>query len=95
MIFQAVSNPIDTDLHPTVPPGYRWAVSTNEDPSDVSACLGAGWAPDESSAAWIADQSATIAACAYRMAGGTASVATQALDYDPIPAEADELSIGA
>jgi hypothetical protein len=94
MIFYAISHPIDTDAHPSLPAGFRWAVSSSSDTSDSSACLGAGWAPDASTAAWIADQSGAIAVTAHRLAAGTANVETLLLDYDPIPADADNLNLG-
>ena len=95
MIFHAVSHPIDTVAHPTIPVGFRWAVSASDDPTNLSACLGAGWSPDADSAAWIAAQAAHIAATAFGMGGGVAQCAQLILSYDPVPADADFLNTGA
>jgi hypothetical protein len=93
MILYAISHPIDTTVH-ALPAGFRWAVSTSDDPSDVTACLGAGWVADSGAAAWIADQAAAIGAQANRMAAGTCEVVNLALNYDPIPADSDSIGLG-
>ena len=95
MIFYAVSHPIDTVAHSTIPVGFRWTVSASNDPTDVSACLGAGWSPDADTAALIAAQAAHIAATAFGMGGGVAHCAQLILSNDPVPAGADILNMGA
>jgi hypothetical protein len=96
--FYALAHPVDTELHPTIPPGCRWAVYRSEGDgsppawTDLSACYGAGWSPEIGAAGFIADQAAHIAlkaaAHAERVAPDmTFGVRHVLLDFDPIPAE--------
>jgi len=95
VIFYAISHPINVAAHPTIPVGFRWAVSASNDAGDMSSHLGAGWAPDADTAAWISTQAASIAATAFGMGGGVAQCAQLILNYDPVPAGADTLNVGA
>lgn len=95
MILYAISHPINIVEHPTIPEGFRWTVSTSSDPTNVAACLGAGWAPDADTAAWIAAQATAIAVGAVRLNGGVSEPAQIVLNYDPVPAGHDTLNIGA
>ena len=94
MIIYAVAHQVDTVKHPTVPPGWRWAVYRSDRFDDASECFGAGWAPEEGAAVFIAGQAAYIAAKALALCGSGAEVVTHTLDYDPIMSGADLISIG-
>lgn len=74
-----MANPIDVAAYPTQPAGWRWAVYATDQWHDLEHCIGAGWAPDRESAAWIAEQAAEIAA----RVSGLATVPVTALDHDP------------
>lgn len=85
-------HPINVQAHPTVPPGWRWAVVVGgRPPSDVEHTANAGWAPDQRSALLEGEQNAATAVRALRLLGVPATFSAQALDADPIPAGADRL----
>jgi hypothetical protein len=98
--FYALAHPVDTELHPTIPPGCRWAVYRADGDggappwSDLSACLGAGWSPEIGAAGFVADQAAHIAlkaaaAARHEPPDMQFGVRHVLLDFDPIPAEGD------
>ena len=87
----AVVHPIDTAVHPTYVPGWRWAVMVGgRPPADLDWCAGAGHAGTESEASVRAEEAASAAVKALRMLGVPVRYAYQRLGYDPIPAEADD-----
>lgn len=90
-----VVHPIDTEAHPTVPPGWRWAVMLGAAPlEDMDACANAGWCPTEREA-WLEGEMVAVAvAKALRAYGVPADYRTLALERDPIPAGADRVSVG-
>ena len=101
MFLFAVAHPVDVVAHPSIPAGWRWAVYDDDtDWSSMSACLGAGWAPEQGAAAWIADQAAAIAASAVAISvGGERSpnrptVRSVVLDHDPIRVGNDFVRVG-
>jgi hypothetical protein len=94
MILYAVAHPIDTEQHPTIPAGFRWAVYRSEMFADATECLGAGWAPDDGAAVFISDQAAFIAVKALRDCGVPASMENVKLDHDPILSGQDFLRVG-
>lgn len=87
-------HPVDPKAHPTIPPGFRWAVMVGQGaPSDVDRCANAGWAPDARSAEMEGDQNAATAARATQLAGLDARYGGVIhLGYDPIPPGADRLN---
>lgn len=88
-----VVHPIDTEAHPDVPAGWRWAVmaGAGTPPSDLSLCTNAGWEPTEDEA-WLTGETVGAAAVkALRMHGIAASYARLPLASDPIPAGDDRL----
>lgn len=90
-----VVHPIDRDIHPTYPAGHRWAVMVGgAPPTDLSRCANAGHAGTESAAAEMGESHGACAARALRAMGVSARYGFLRLDYDPIPAEADQRPIG-
>jgi hypothetical protein len=94
MILYAVAHPIDTEQHPTIPPGFRWAVYRSDRFEDATECFGAGWAPEEGAAVFIADQAAFIAAKALALVGVECELSNHKLDHDPIAAGQDFVRMG-
>jgi hypothetical protein len=94
ILLSCVVHPIDVDAHPTVPPGYRWAVMVGQGaPSDVQRCANAGWAPSAAAAEAEGDQNAATATRAMQLTGALARYGgVIRLDYDPIPAGGDRLN---
>ena len=91
----AVVHPVDTDAHPTYGAGWRWAVMVGgAPPSDLSRCAGAWKEPTESEASVMAENTAAFLVKSLRMFGVPVRYSFLRLDYDPIPAEADEMPIG-
>lgn len=95
MILKTVVHPIDTAAHPTVPPGFRWAVMVGDvDPADTARCANAGWCPTVGEAQAEGDQNAATAARVMQLLGGDVHYAgVVRLASDPIPAGADRLNI--
>jgi hypothetical protein len=100
-LITLIVHPINTDAHPTVPPGWRWAVMVGEGPSgrarldDMRRCAEARWCPTQSEAALEGEMVAVAVAKALRMCGVPVAGEARPLDFDPIPAGADTISIGA
>ena len=90
----AVAHPVDTQAHPTIPPGWRWAVYRSDRFDDATECLGAGWAPEEGAAVFIADQAAAITVRALQLVGVESTISNHTLTIDPIAAGADMIKIG-
>ncbi len=85
MIVTVFVHPIDTDVHPTVPPGWRWAVHLGGNPKDATACLNAGWCPTRSEASVEGEMvGVTVAKAVGRVAGQPIYQLVPLAD-DPIP----------
>lgn len=87
-------HPIDTARHPTVPPGWRWAVHAGGGPpTDMRRCANAGWCPDERLALAEGEQCAAAAVQTLRVFGIPAGLRTVRMQSDPIPAGEDRVQI--
>lgn len=86
-----VVHPVDTAVHPTYPQGFRWAVMVGHgSPADTDRCVGALLHSDKTEAGLIGEQAGAAVVKALRMFGIPAQYGVLNLDYDPIPASADE-----
>lgn len=90
-----VVHPINTLAHPTVPPGWRWAVHISGSADDVRSCVNAGWAPDRNEAARLGEAVAVCGVAVARLLGAEAYIITDYLEGDPIPAGRDLIRFGA
>lgn len=90
-----VVHPVDTCVHPSYPEGWRWAVMVDGGPTDLDACVGALMCTTEAEAALIGEQCVAAVVKALRRFGIPARHGALRLDYDPIPAEADQQPLGA
>lgn len=88
---------VNTAAHPTVPDGWRWAVHLGTNWGDVSSCLNAGWQPTQVTASMAGEAAAVCAARVARLlsVGADVVMSTTVLEFDPIPADGDAVSIGA
>jgi hypothetical protein len=87
-----VTHPIDHHRHPTVPPGWRWAVMAGTlDYEDMGRCANAGWCPTRQEAQMEGEMVAVTAVKAARMFGLALGYRSVELDHDPILADADML----
>jgi hypothetical protein len=94
-VITVVVHPVDTNVHPQYPPGWRWAVHLDGNgPTDVDSCLAALMCQQEQEAAIVGEQAGAAAVKALRGCGVTVRFATTRLDHDPIPAEAAEVPMG-
>lgn len=85
-------HPVDTEAHPTVPPGFRWAVMLGDGrDDDMSRCAEARWCPTEYEASFEGEMVAVAVAKALRAYGIPVEMQKTRLDHDPIPAGADRL----
>lgn len=90
-----IVHPVDTSVHPSYPQGWRWAVMLGGRPAaDISSCIGALICSEENEAALVGEQAGAAVVKALRAFGVAARFGSLRLDYDPIPAEADEQPIG-
>lgn len=89
-----VVHPIDTTAHPTVPPGWRWAVQVGGGrPDDVERCAQAGWTPTEAEA-WAHGEPVAVAAVqACRTFSVPVSFRRLRLLRDPIPPGGDRIRV--
>jgi len=88
-------HPIDTSAHPSIPPGFRWAVYIGDGSwSDMQRCVNAGWCPTQGEAAMEGEAVGMTAVKAGRAYGLPLSYAVTTLDHDPIPAGADRIHVG-
>jgi hypothetical protein len=95
VLLRLVVHEVDTAVHTTVPPGWRWAVMVGDGPhDDMSRCANAGWQPNLSGAELEGEMVAVAAVKALRMSGLDVRYEMTRLDYDPIPAEGDTIAIG-
>lgn len=85
-----VIHPINTEAHPTYPAGYRWAVHVGGGPfHDLSRCVNAGHETSEPMAGVAGESHGVAVAKALRIMGIPAKYSVTRLEWDPIPAEAD------
>lgn len=94
MLIGVVVHPVDTFAHPSVPPGWRYAVHLGSQWSDLGTCLNAGWAPDKGTAAILGEGAAVVGVRVAQVCGDQAHARTFELEYDPIPAGRDLITVG-
>jgi hypothetical protein len=94
VLIGVVVHPINTLAHPSVPPGWRWAVHVGDDWADLSTCLNAHWDRDEYSARLMGEAAAICAAKVARLLGSDVTTRSQVLDGDPIKPGSDLIKIG-
>jgi hypothetical protein len=76
---------VDVTAHPTVPPGWRWAVHLGGNPHDVSKCMNAGWCPNKTEAALEGEMVGISVAKALKVTHSQeVTYRVQVLDVDPI-----------
>lgn len=89
-----VIHPIDRNVHPTYPEGWRWAVMAGVTrPDDLAYCMGAGYGSDRTAASVEGEGHGAIAVRSLRTYGCPAAYAVMVLDYDPLPVEADHVPL--
>lgn len=91
MQIRAVAHPINTLAHPSVPPGFRWAVYVGERWEDMDTCLNAGWEATFDGAAIAAEAAAVCAAKVALLHGTEVDGRSLRLDHDPICAGNDRI----
>jgi hypothetical protein len=92
VIVSVFVHQIDGDAHPSVPPGYRWAVHLGGNPHDLRSCLNAGWCPSEQVAGLEGEAVGVAVVKALRMCGVECRYAAlRRLDVDPTPVEGSGL----
>lgn len=84
LALRVVVHAINTDAHPLIPPGYRWAVHAGTDWADLGSCLNAGWCPTSQEAAIAGEAAALVGARVARLLGVLVDPGTTYLDHDPI-----------
>lgn len=90
-----VVHPVNVVGHPTYPKGYRWAVMFgSRQPSDLRYCMGAGHARSLSEASVVGESHGSAVCKSVRLCGMPATYSFVSLDFDPIPAEADNIPLG-
>lgn len=89
-------HPVDTSIHSTIPPGFRWAVMLGDGRhDDMGCCAEARWCPTEHEASLEGEMVAVAVAKALRMFGVPIQPPNRVvLDHDPIPAGGDTVSLG-
>jgi hypothetical protein len=93
-VVQALVHPVDRTVHPTYPEGYRWAVMVGGvPPVDLDHCAQAGMCTTLREAEAMGRIVGAAVAKALHMHGIPAASAFRGLDYDPIPAAADDRPI--
>jgi len=95
VLLTCIVHPINTEAHPTVPSGFRWAVMVGDvDPADMERCANAGWCPTAGEAQAEGDQNAATAARVMQLLGIHATYGgVTRLASDPIPPNADKLNL--
>lgn len=95
LLIRLLVHQVDTEVHPTVPPGWRWAVMAGGgEHDDMGRCANAGWCPTEQEASIEGEMVAVAAVKACRILGVDVRYEQVRLDYDPIPADHDTVTIG-
>ncbi len=92
-VVTLVVHAVNTTVHTTVPPGWRWAVHVGR-PSlaDTAGCANAGWCPTQSEAQLEGEMVAAALVRGGRLMGLPIRYGQLLLDHDPIPAERDYLN---
>jgi hypothetical protein len=81
---------VNTEAHPSVPPGWRWAVHLGGNPHDLDACMNAGWCPDRLEAALEGEMvGVTVAKAVSAVTGVRWQYRVTELNLDPIAAGED------
>ncbi len=81
-------HPVDTEAHPDLGPGFRWAVMVGgAPPRDMDCCAHAGWCPTLGEAKFEGESHGAAAVRTLRMFGIPAAYNVLWLPDDPIPAE--------
>lgn len=94
MIVSVFVHQVDTDVHTTVPPGWRWAVHLGANPTNLAQCLNAGWSPNRLDAEFEGEKVSVATVKALRMCGVACEWAPgRLLDHDPIPPHGDRLQV--
>ena len=89
-----VVHPVDVELHPTVPAGYRWAVMVGgRPPTDLGYCVQAGHDPRQDLALVAGEMVGTACVQTLRRLGSPGRYGVLRLDYDPLPATAADRPI--
>jgi hypothetical protein len=89
-MVEVVVHPIDQAEHPTYQAGYRWAVMVGGVPAhDLDYCASTGHAENQQQACVDGETVGVAAARSLRMMGIPARYSFRRLDWDPIPASAD------
>lgn len=85
---------VDNAAHPTIPPGYRWALMVGDGPPGaLELCANAHWAPTQLEAATEGDRNGASATRVLQMLGTSARYrGVIVLDHDPIPAGEDRIN---
>jgi hypothetical protein len=84
-------HPIDPNVHPSYPPGWRWSVTVGGMPiNDLDYCVGAGHEHTKGDAAVTGETVGAAVTLALRKFGVNAGYQVIHMDWDPIPAEADD-----
>lgn len=79
------AHPIDTDLHPEIPPGWRWAIHVGDtDPSDITSCVQAGHCATRQEAMVVGESHGAAVALALRMFLPNVRYMVTTLGHDPI-----------
>lgn len=95
MLIGVVVHPINTLAHSSVPPGFRWGVYLEDRWADLGRCMNAGWEPTAGAAAMAGESAAVCAVRAAQACGrADARMETTMLDYDPVPAGRDLITVG-
>lgn len=94
IVLKVFVHPINTEAHPTIPPGFRWAVMLGDGPpDDLAMCLNAHYAPTREVAELEGDRNLATAVRALQMLRHPARYGGVVhLDADPIPAGSDRLN---
>lgn len=94
VLLNVFVHPIDTAAHPSVPPGFRWAVMVGDvEPADMDRSANAGWCPTAQEAAAEGDQNAATAARVLQLLGlDVRYPGVRHLDHDPVPAGHDRIN---
>lgn len=87
-------HPVDVEIHPTYPPGYRWAVHLGVgQPSSLKRCMQAGHCGTLREAQLAGDSHAAAIYRTLYSFGIDVNLKQEILDIDPIPAEADSIPL--
>lgn len=89
-----VVHPVNCDVHPLCPPGFRWAVMVGGvGPTELKFCVNAGHDRAAGMAAIIGESHGVAVVKGLHIMGIRVKYTVLHLDYDPIPAEADNLPL--